>query len=381
MICSARGLLHPRLALLHRPQWQRLASSSARGASPKTKTKTSKPPRPIPYKPSSIKPREPNLRDHVDPPEPQTVASIWKTHWLPLSGAVLLAGALGFYIVGTVTASVKASGCPCVEHSIPTGRPPALTGDNADTFDKELDFPEWWMGIRALRKRLAAEARGNVLELAMGGGRNLEYYDWFALSQYAAGRPNIVAKGVTSFTGLDISADMLDVARRRLVKAVPPMKDSAPVVAAATMPDRTGGQLSYLDGHLRLVNSDAHKSLPATARGDKYDTVVQTFGLCSVSDPVAVLTNLASAVKPNTGKIILLEHGKGWFGILNGLLDKDADKHFAKYGCWWNRDIQGLVEEAAQKTPGLEIVKIERPKWLQFGTLVWVELRVKDASP
>ena len=69
------------------------------------------------------------------------MASIWKTHWLPLSGAVLLAGALGFYIVGTVAASVKASGCPCVEHSIPTGRPPALTGDNADNFDKELDFP------------------------------------------------------------------------------------------------------------------------------------------------------------------------------------------------------------------------------------------------
>lgn len=188
--------------------------------------------------------------------------------------------------------------------------------------------------------------------------------------------------GITTFTGLDISADMLDVARRRLVKAVPPMKSSAPIVRASTMSDHTGGQLSYLDGHLRLVNSDAHKPLPPPSipSAKKYDTVVQTFGLCSVSDPVAVLSNLATAVKPDTGRIILLEHGKGWLGIVNGLLDKNAGKHFEKYGCWWNRDIQALVDEATKKTPGLEVVKIETPNIFQMGTLVWVELKVRQGS-
>jgi methyltransferase OMS1 len=95
-----------------------------------------------------------------------------------------------------------------------------------------------------------------------------------------------------------------------------------------------------------------------------------------VSDPVAVLQNLAKSVKEETGRIILLEHGKGYFGLLNGMLDKNADHHFQKYGCWWNRDIQGLAEEAAAKTPGLEIVKVVRPNWTQMGTLVWVELKV-----
>lgn len=252
------------------------------------------------------------------------------------------------------------------------------------------------MGITSLRRKLADRATGNVLELAMGSGRNLEYYNWDLLSAAAASASaqggdgasstgsNAAApvSGITSFTGLDISADMLDVARRKLVKTVPPMKSLAPVVRASTMSDHTGGQLSYLDGHLRLVNSDAHKPLPPppTGAGTKYDTVIQTFGLCSVADPVAVLTNLASAVKPGTGRIILLEHGKGWLGLVNGLLDKNAGKHFEKYGCWWNRDIQALVEEAAKKTPGLEVVKVERPNILQMGTLVWVELRVKNGQ-
>ncbi|POR32877.1 Methyltransferase OMS1, mitochondrial [Tolypocladium paradoxum] len=324
------------------------------------------------------------------PPAPKqdTLLTLWRRSWLPLTGAALLAGFLGFYIFGTAAASFKT--CPCegtCEHAAPTGRPPALTGENAEQFDKELNFGEWWMGITGLRKKLAERATGHVLELAMGTGRNLEYYNWEPLSAAAevanTGRKKAVApQGITSFTGLDISVDMLDVARRRLVKTVPPMS-SAPVVKASTMADHTRGQLSYLDNHLRLINSDAHHPLPppsAPTSNQKYDTVIQTFGLCSVSDPVAVLSNLASAVKPGTGRIILLEHGKGWYGIVNGLLDKNAGKHFEKYGCWWNRDIEALVDEAVEKTPGLEVVKLDRPSILQMGTLVWVELKVADKA-
>lgn len=258
-----------------------------------------------------------------------------------------------------------------------------MTEDNAEQFDRELDLPEWYMGITNLRKKLAARATGDVLELAMGTGRNFQYYDWDELSaklgsqEKEKGRE---AHGVASFTGLDISVDMLDVARKRLVKTVPPMADSAPIVKASTMADHTGGQLSFLRDHLRLINSDVHHKLPLTSTSEKYDTVIQTFGLCSVSDPVAVLKNLATVVKPESGRIILLEHGKGWFGVVNGLLDKNADKHFEKYGCWWNRDIEGIVEEAARKTPGLEIVKVERPNILQMGTLVWVELKVTSKA-
>lgn len=247
------------------------------------------------------------------------------------------------------------------------------------------------MGITKLRKKLAEHAKGDVLELAMGTGRNLEYYNWEPLGKSGEegssktgtvkNKDAALTPGITSFTGLDISVDMLDVARKRLVKTVPQMADSEPIVKKSTMADHTGGQLAFLGDRLRLIHSDAHHPLPrpssATPLYPTYDTIIQTFGLCSVADPVTVLCNLASAVKPETGRIVLLEHGKGWYGIVNGLLDKNAGKHFEKYGCWWNRDIEALVDEAVQKTPGLEVVKVTRPNVLQMGTLIWVELRMK----
>ncbi|KAF5680374.1 Methyltransferase mitochondrial [Fusarium heterosporum] len=366
----------------------RFASTTPRSPRPTIKTPASKPPPKVSktYKPKPQSQHIPHTSStSTSPPQAETLLDLWRATWLPLTGAALAAGALGFYIFGTAAASFKATPCGgACEHATPTGRPPALDGDNAEQFDKELALPEWWMGITKLRKRIAKLANGHVLELAMGTGRNLEYFNWEPLNERAEGKIGKIGtkmpEGVVSFTGLDISVDMMDVARKRLVKTVPPMETSAPIVRASTMADHTGGQLSYLDNQLRLIHSDAHHPIPgpATHTTTKYDTVIQTFGLCSVSDPVAVVNNLAKAVKPGSGRIILLEHGKGWFGIVNGLLDKNAGKHFEKYGCWWNRDIEALVEEAASKTPGLEIVKVERPSILQMGTLVWVELRVND---
>ncbi|KAM3474177.1 hypothetical protein MY5147_004411 [Beauveria neobassiana] len=401
---------------------RRWAHSKTKSAKPRlgSKAKAKAPVPAAPYKPASqARPRPPPPppppRSH--PQQADTLLTVWRATWLPLSGAALVAGALGFYIFGTAAATYKAGAtaatpCACDESATPTGRPPALTGDNAEQFDKELDWPEYWMGITSLRRRLAAHARGNVLELAMGSGRNLAYYDWSpitnALEAAAAARDNddgddeakkktktkttttttarpaVNTKGITSFTGLDISADILDVACKKLTKTVPPLKDAAPIVRAASSlaGSDSAGQLSFLSGRLRLVRSDAHHALPPAppsfCASPKYDTVIQTFGLCSVADPVAVLANLASAVKPDTGRIVLLEHGRGFFGLVNGLLDRNAGKHFAKYGCWWNRDIEALVEEAARTTPGLRIVKVERPKVLQMGTLVWVELKVEE---
>ncbi|RDA83185.1 hypothetical protein CP532_6451 [Ophiocordyceps camponoti-leonardi (nom. inval.)] len=367
-------------------------------------------PAPPLYKPTT-KPKQATTTTKINPPRPpaqnqaDTLLSLWRRSWIPLTGASLVAGFFGFYLVSTVVAT---SSSPLAKADVdddddekvtPTGRPPALTGENAARFDRELDFSEWFMGISSLRAALARCASGHVLEVAVGGGRNLKFYDWRPLGK----APSEVAKdnggrggGIVSFTGLDINVDMLDVARRRLVEAVPPMASLAPVVKASSMADNTGGRLSFLADRVRLVHGDVHGRLPpppppssfATASlgggGDKaddgnnhyYDTVIQTFGLCSVSDPVSVLSNLASAVKPVSGRIILLEHGRGWFGLINGLLDRYAGGHCAKFGCWWNRDMDAIVRQAVSQTPGLELVKLERPNVWQFGTLVWVELRM-----
>jgi methyltransferase OMS1 len=53
-------------------------------------------------------------------------------------------------------------------------------------------------------------------------------------------------------------------------------------------------------------------------------------------------------VRPG-GLILLLEHGRGTSEKLNSMLDKGADQRFEKWGCWWNRDILGIVHEVWQR--------------------------------
>jgi methyltransferase OMS1 len=112
----------------------------------------------------------------------------------------------------------------------------------------------------------------------------------------------------------------------------------------------------------------------------KYDTIIQTFGLCSVADPAKLLANMASMVRPDTGQILLVEHGRGTSDWMNGRLDKSAGKHFRKFGCWWNRDIEKLVLDAVDEVPGLEVVRLERPLWFQAGTTLLIELKVNTQA-
>ncbi|KLU86618.1 methyltransferase OMS1 [Magnaporthiopsis poae ATCC 64411] len=111
-----------------------------------------------------------------------------------------------------------------------------------------------------------------------------------------------------------------------------------------------------------------------------YDVIVQTFGLCSVASPGRLLANMAAVVKPGTGRILLLEHGRGDWGFVNKALDRLAPSHFARFGCWWNRDIERIVREAAATVPGLEVVSVKRPGVLQAGTTLLIELRVAEGG-
>ncbi|KAK0617137.1 hypothetical protein B0T14DRAFT_524512 [Immersiella caudata] len=145
-----------------------------------------------------------------------------------------------------------------------------------------------------------------------------------------------------------------------------------------------GLAVEVCDGLVRLFVGDAERELPAPpgveGKGEgRYDTVIQTFGLCSVAEPKRLLENAARAVKPDTGRIILVEHGRGtWDWFNEWFVDRSAQEHFDTYGCWWNRDIEGAVREAGKTVPGLEVVALKRPGLLQFGTLLLIELRVNS---
>lgn len=227
----------------------------------------------------------------------------------------------------------------------------------ASSFDSHVDLTESSMGITSLRRDLAQRAWGDVLEVSIGTGRNLSYYHWPG-SFY--GKPNIgEGKGkVRSFTAIDKSKEMLEIAHDKFSALFPGIVGVRWVVGDASLPQtippppRNANERS---GHLR---------------DKKYDTIVQTMGLCSVADPVALLRNLGDHVVEEEGRILLLEHGRGRWGWLNGVLDKGAEEHARKFGCWWNRDFEGVLRDC-----GLVVVRVERPKWWHGGTTWVIELK------
>lgn len=92
---------------------------------------------------------------------------------------------------------------------------------------------------------------------------------------------------------------------------------------------------------------------------NSFDTIVDTFGLCSYDDPVRALRELSRVCKPS-GRILLIEHGKGTAQRVNSHLDKWAPRHAKNWGCWWNRDIRRAV-----RLSGLSVEKWEDK---HFGT-------------
>ncbi|KAK0640958.1 S-adenosyl-L-methionine-dependent methyltransferase [Cercophora newfieldiana] len=349
--------------------------------------------KPLPYSPTA---------SHRKPPKPNNLPSdldaIKKARKIPQIGILLAGMVAGIYILPfayslfapketqPTTTPSPSSEC-CSSHPV-TGRPAGLDisrapdatprerRDAAEEFDMGLNYPEWLMGIKNLRKTLGVEARGDVLELAVGTGRNLKHYDWSGVVSGEAGEDD----GLRSFTGVDISPDMVGVARDRLRDAVPGLARVMRKRRAETLPER-GLAVEVLDGRARLFVGDAEGELPRPLGGEggKYDTVVQTFGLCSVAEPVKLLESAAGVVKPDTGRIILLEHGRGTSGWFNKwFVDGSAQEHFDKFGCWWNRDIETAVREAEKKVPGLEVVALKRPGFMQFGTLFLIELKVNS---
>ena len=134
-------------------------------------------------------------------------------------------------------------------------------------YDYLINTDERFMGMGILRKQLLYwHARGTVLEVAAGTGRNCPFY------------PATVDRVIMT----DSSEQMLQQARRKLAD----LRLDTPKFAIL---QADGKKLDFDD--------------------NTFDTVVDTFGLCSFDDPVAALKEMERVCKPD-GKILLLEHGK-----------------------------------------------------------------------
>jgi ubiquinone/menaquinone biosynthesis C-methylase UbiE len=110
------------------------------------------------------------------------------------------------------------------------------------------------------RARLCAQATGDVLEVAVGTGRNLPFYP-----------PGI------RLTAVDLSPAMLGIA---------------------------GDRARRLGRPVRLTEGDA-EVLPFADRS--FDTVVCTLSLCTIPDDLAAVTQMYRVLRPS-GRLLLLDH-------------------------------------------------------------------------
>jgi methyltransferase OMS1 len=205
----------------------------------------------------------------------------------------------------------------------------------AATYDEQIGRDEAYMGINLLRRSLLYfHAKGTVLEVGAGTGRNLEYY------------PKSRVKRVVLS---DTSDQMLWQAKQKLAS------------------------MTSTEEKSRFACLEANAANLSQFPDSCFDTVVDTFGLCSYDDPVQVLNEMARVCKKE-GKILLLEHGrsKSWDG-LSQYLDKHAERHAKNWGCVWNRDLDEILEKAG--------LKLDKKSTWHFGTTYYVVCRPGDSKP
>lgn len=131
---------------------------------------------------------------------------------------------------------------------------------DADRYDEGIGWCERRVLGLGHREWAAGRARGEVLEVAIGTGLNLPFYD-----------------DAHHVVGIDISPEMLDIARRRAAE---------------------------LGRSVDLQVGDAHR-LPF---GDAaFDTVVCTLSLCNIPDAERALAEMHRVLRPD-GRLVLVDH-------------------------------------------------------------------------
>ena len=174
------------------------------------------------------------------------------------------------------------------------------------------------------REKLVPLASGRVLEVGMGSGLNLSFYD---------------AHRVTKVWGLEPSPEMSKMAS----VAVEAVAFDVEFVSA-------GGEQIPLDS-------------------ESFDTVLMTFTLCTIPDAERALREIARVLKQG-GQLLFCEHGaapdagiRRWQNRIDPLWRRLAG------GCHLNRDIPGLIRRG-----GFEITRMDTmyiPGWRPASFNYW----------
>ncbi len=173
------------------------------------------------------------------------------------------------------------------------------------------------------RQKIVPRARGTVLEIGIGTGLNLPFYD---------------PARVERLIGLDPSEKSWELAGKRAAE---------------------------VDFDVEFIGLPGEQiPLPENS----VDTVVVTFSLCTIPDPVAALQGMARVLRPD-GELLFCEHGRApdpdvvrWQDRLNGFWQALAG------GCNLNRDIPALLTAGGFTAETVETMYLPKtPRFAGFN--------------
>ncbi len=212
----------------------------------------------------------------------------------------------------------------------PITRVEAIYDQWAPVWDKRQGLVERVLMGEGMRRSLARELRGDVLEIGTGTGATLRFLQ--------------DAPEITSFTGVDLSAGMLAEAR-----------------SAATGTD--------LEIRLAQMNAEALAFADAA-----FDTVTTSLMLCTVPDPARALSEMARVCKPD-GRIVVLEHVRSPNRFFAKLQQWMTPLQVRQLGCHLDRptdqlvrDLGFQVERDESRFVGVFHLIVMRPPARQAGT-------------
>lgn len=197
---------------------------------------------------------------------------------------------------------------------------PARTYDRIAAAYDLYSAPMEWVGGTRRRRRVLERAEGEVLEVGVGTGFNLEHYP-----------------SGTHVVAVDVSPRMLEQAKER----------------AEASPADVDLQVADVE---RLPFDD-----------DSFDTAAGTCVFCSVADPVQGLRELQRVVRPD-GRVLLLEHVRPRNRLLGAIADLVSPVTRRLIGPEVNRRTVENVRAA-----GLEIVSVRREG-------VWREIEARPSE-
>jgi ubiquinone/menaquinone biosynthesis C-methylase UbiE len=209
-----------------------------------------------------------------------------------------------------------------------------MTGGNTVSFyDRYLlphliDFACGTGAVMNARSQLVPQAHGRVLEIGIGSGLNLSFYD---------------AAKVSVIIGVDPSAAMQKLAKLRAEAINIPVQMIALELGQIQAPDAS------------------------------FDCIVCTFTLCTIPDALAALQEMRRVLKPG-GRLLFCEHGLApelpvlrWQNRLTPLWKPLAG------GCHLNRDIAALITAGGFHIGELNNRYLKGPKPMTYIYQGWAD--------